>query len=485
MNTLNEQQKYFYDSIVSFVYQKKTGLVLLNAPAGTGKTYTITLLFQSLQQKIPLHILAPTHKAKSLFPPQMKAKTIHCFIGARPYFREEDGKLLFHEYKGCELCGAEVDQTDMYQHVLECTTISKERKEQVKKIEYSVVIVDETSMLDVDMLSFFKTYALHSLVIFTGDNAQIPPIDLEMSPIFQYKHFIDTFSFTEQMRSKTDVVRVVCDKFRNAVYSGNKHIHTTKCVEQDVIQSFQKGEDVVSLNWTNAQKDAYNRRIRKALFTSELEILQDYYVGEKLVFSGYKNTQKERENIDAKNPNSYLYCIRKLMEQQVDTIYHTNDPVVIQELSSISVDIPFYTCIHKLHKCEKCKMNLPKKRKSVLSIELHRIVDSRETVFYRVKPHSLKHFKDILKYYKDFILTLPKKERKTHWYNYYTLDKICNADLDYAYAITVHKAQGSQWDKVYVNIDNIRRCWSQGTRLAYTAVSRAKHEIYFTHECGY
>lgn len=485
MNTLNEQQNYFYHSSLSIVQNRKTGLVLLNAPAGTGKTYTITLLFNELKGQVPVHILAPTHKAKSLFPPEMKAKTIHCFIGARPYFREEDGKLLFHEHKGCELCGTEVDQSDMYQHVLECTTISKECEEKTKKGEYSVVIVDETSMLDVDMLAFFKTYALHSLVIFTGDNAQIPPIGLEMSPIFQYKHFIDTFSFTEQMRSKTNIVRVVCDKFRNAVYSGYTHIHTSKSPSQEIIQSFKNKEDVVVLNWTHAQKDAHNRLIRKAIFTQELEILQDYYIGEHLIFSGYKNTRVERDTCMLFAPSHYLYCIRKLMEQKVDHVYHTNDPVIIHELSSISVDIPFYTCIHGLQQCDTCEIKLPKKRKTSLSIDMYRIVDRLGTVFYRVKPHSQKHFKDILKYYKDFILSLDKRDRRTHWYNYYTMDKICNVDVDYAYAITVHKAQGSQWDKIFVNIDNIRRCWSQGSRLAYTAVSRAKNEIYFTHECGY
>jgi hypothetical protein len=51
-------------------------------------------------------------------------------------------------------------------------------------------------------------------------------------------------------------------------------------------------------------------------------------------------------------------------------------------------------------------------------------------------------------------------------------------ELDYAYAITVHKAQGSEWDKVIIADDRMkisdpvfRRRW------LYTAVTRAKSQL--------
>jgi exodeoxyribonuclease-5 len=47
--------------------------------------------------------------------------------------------------------------------------------------------------------------------------------------------------------------------------------------------------------------------------------------------------------------------------------------------------------------------------------------------------------------------------------------------IDYAYAVTCHKAQGSEWDKVMV-IEQICSLWEH-KRWAYTAASRAKKEL--------
>lgn len=47
--------------------------------------------------------------------------------------------------------------------------------------------------------------------------------------------------------------------------------------------------------------------------------------------------------------------------------------------------------------------------------------------------------------------------------------------FDYAYAITCHKAQGSEWDKVMV-LEQISSMWDH-KRWAYTAASRAKKQV--------
>jgi exodeoxyribonuclease V alpha subunit len=43
--------------------------------------------------------------------------------------------------------------------------------------------------------------------------------------------------------------------------------------------------------------------------------------------------------------------------------------------------------------------------------------------------------------------------------------------FDLAYALTVHKAQGSQYDNIVIFIDNAQSCWDKQT--LYTAISRA------------
>jgi len=55
-------------------------------------------------------------------------------------------------------------------------------------------------------------------------------------------------------------------------------------------------------------------------------------------------------------------------------------------------------------------------------------------------------------------------------------------DLRYAYACTVNKAQGSTFNEIFIDLDDIRRCNSgdQIARMMYVAVSRAKNHVYMT-----
>ena len=47
---------------------------------------------------------------------------------------------------------------------------------------------------------------------------------------------------------------------------------------------------------------------------------------------------------------------------------------------------------------------------------------------------------------------------------------------DYGYCITVHKSQGSEWDKVLVIDEQLEKCW-EAKRWRYTAITRAAKEL--------
>jgi hypothetical protein len=55
-------------------------------------------------------------------------------------------------------------------------------------------------------------------------------------------------------------------------------------------------------------------------------------------------------------------------------------------------------------------------------------------------------------------------------------------DLRAAYACTINKAQGSTFDRVFVDLDDIRRCNSgdQIARMLYVGVSRARTQVFLT-----
>lgn len=55
-------------------------------------------------------------------------------------------------------------------------------------------------------------------------------------------------------------------------------------------------------------------------------------------------------------------------------------------------------------------------------------------------------------------------------------------DLRAAYACTINKSQGSTYDRVFIDLDDIKRCNSgnQIARMLYVAVSRARQQVYMT-----
>lgn len=55
-------------------------------------------------------------------------------------------------------------------------------------------------------------------------------------------------------------------------------------------------------------------------------------------------------------------------------------------------------------------------------------------------------------------------------------------DLRYTYASTINKAQGSTYDAVYIDLNDLAKCSDRDLqlRLLYVAVSRARHKVVFT-----
>jgi len=55
-------------------------------------------------------------------------------------------------------------------------------------------------------------------------------------------------------------------------------------------------------------------------------------------------------------------------------------------------------------------------------------------------------------------------------------------DLRPAYACTINKSQGSTYDQVFIDLDDVKKCNNANTiaRMLYVAVSRARDKVIFT-----
>lgn len=481
--TLNDAQYKFFCDFVTRIKSKQYGMYLLGAPAGSGKTYTITQLVHYCRTNcISSAVLAPTHKACSLFRPPIHAETICKYMNLRGNY-DEYGNLVFFENSDCTLCGKTflkfdpnqginmIDEIAFRQHVMECNENNSKKKTTQPKDK--VIIVDECSMLSCEMLNVFKMFSKKSLILFTGDVNQIPPVNYEYSPIFEFGHHICKYEFTEIMRTKDDVIRMYSDAFKEAIYTKRKIPTTTAYIDpKHLMDKFKNKEDVVVLSWTNNEKSRYNALIRRALFVkSSNDVLRPYYVGEKLLFSGYRCPSEEVKYIE--NNEGYEPYIRHIVEDEVkyntplgSMKYYSNDIITIKQIGEIEKTIPY--------------INNSNKRITEENIQFWVLTDEYNVKWYRVKDESLDKWKKLVSHFKKFILSLRPTERKYWWRSFYAMTNLLHADLDYTYSITTHKSQGSQWSNVVVNIDNIRRCFGMtGDKLSYTAVTRATKNLNF------
>lgn len=92
-------------------------------------------------------------------------------------------------------------------------------------------------------------------------------------------------------------------------------------------------------------------------------------------------------------------------------------------------------------------------------------------VFQAFMPDSLDDKKALIK-------------RATKEEDYAILQKVDKwIDLRAAYACTINKSQGSTYDKVFIDLDDIKKCnnGNQIARMLYVGISRARHTVYL---CG-
>lgn len=77
-----------------------------------------------------------------------------------------------------------------------------------------------------------------------------------------------------------------------------------------------------------------------------------------------------------------------------------------------------------------------------------------------------------------FTSVLKQLKYKKDWRTYFNL-KEGFVDVRDAYAITVHKSQGSTYDRVLINLNNFKKCPDKSmlARLLYVAISRARSEV--------
>jgi len=475
----NEQRKAFFgikdfiDSIINDkilkinIRQKR--YILLDGPGGSGKTFVIKSIINNLEKvkNFKVKVLAPTHKASGVIRDslQMPVSTIAKFLGFKISIDDEGNENKIYE-------NGEYMMT-----------------------KFDLLIIDECSMINKEQTDILSN--ISTSIIFIGDVCQINPVGENESSVFSLD-LENTFSLVKNERVNGDVD------------TSNKIKYTRKCViekkypdrikshslrskrefEDYIVKKFREDKgDTVVLAYSNAKVMAYNNFIRANLFNGgKEENLEKFYNYETVLINKFMKVDNEKfytseihkiKNLEKKIVNLRVpICVCGGLSS--NDIYYSivnDEKVKKNEFQEYFDQIFNYDEDgEKISSCKKC--GCPSSNNSVVKIELYSFELSGVEFYYPLDSTKQKLF-NLLYKYRDMCKVYKKS---SFWKMYYELYNKLLPPIDYKYAITIHKSQGSGYDNIFADLnifndlkkDGIDH-YSEKLRLIYTALSRSKN----------
>ena len=461
---LNNEQKEVLKQIDDFINNKDEFAMTISGWAGTGKTTLMEIVNKRYWMGHTVHFAATTHKAAGVL-------------------KEKVGKKVFTVNS---LFGIMIE-TDMEGESYDVS--KKARKLADDKVKNgSIIIIDEASMLSVQNYIdvIMKAKERKCKIIFIGDSAQLSPVNEDdISIVFRNTdHRI--VELTKVMRTDDSAILDESTSVRMGTgYSYETHVNDleegVKYIASndikgilDVIDSHISGlkEDpnyFRVLTYTNANVEKLNQVIRKKLGYDGL----DPQVGEPLM--AYSNWGYEGMGVSGAVyavVNSEAYICKGILEERDEDI---SKMITYSNVASLDdykmhiIDLQIEDSLGKVIEVPLIDVkNNPHNREIVVALAYEKVHQWNR---YRAADNK-----------KDKLLCLEKINEIDNFLfvndNVYDqFNTLIQAKvIDYGYAHTIHKSQGSTFTHVLINDDDISRCLDKNVRkqLRYVAVTRAK-----------
>lgn len=440
----SEDQTALFRVLADFMVQyEESDLMLVNGYAGTGKTSALAAFIRTLKElEVPFVLMAPTGRA---------AKVLSSYTGFPAY--------TVHKqiYRQKSLGSQELSFSINY-----------------NKSRDTVYVVDESSLITIDsgnsvfgsgnvledLLTYVRSGEGNKLIL-VGDDAQLPPIGMDMSPALNLS-YMSGFGPVMSARLK-DVLRQGRDSgilynatlIRKHIAAGELEIPGLDTVSygdvfsisgSDLIETLSDNistygiEEVAVLCRSNKRANLYNRGIRATVLFCEEKLVR----GDRLMV--VKNCYKFLENVPelsfiANGDVAELVRVRKYEQR-----YGLN-------FADVTLSFPDYDDVEI-----NAKIIL-----DTLDAESASLSQEQQRALYEGVFADYENIKSIVQ--------RRKAVREDVYYN--------ALQVKYATAMTAHKSQGGQWKAVF--IDN--PFWGQEITLddlkwLYTAFTRATERVY-------
>ena len=433
--------------LASYISENSNDVIfLLTGYAGTGKTSVISSLVKTLESlRMKSVLLAPTGRA---------AKVLGSFSGRQAYTIH---KKIYRQKSSKDGIGNFTLDRNLHRN----TYFVVDEASMISNISSDISIFGSGKLLD-DLLEYVYS-GIDCKLILVGDTAQLPPVGSVLSPALETSSLKDygfgiVFSELKQVvrQSETSGVLMNATRIRLQI-AENDLVHPSIDCEsfRDVIRV--NGEDLIEeitdsysksgLNGTiivvnsNKQANKYNLGIRNRIFFREEEITPGDMV---MVVRNNYYLVEEDESGPGFIANGDIAEVRKI--RKYEEMYDFRFAQMDLYFPDYDLEVESKVMLDVLH-LDTPALPSDKSRElfqSILADHLH--IKTRRKQIEAVKS-----------------------------------DPYFNAlQIKFAYAVTCHKAQGGQWERVFIDqgMFNRNEITIDYLRWFYTALTRSTDRVY-------
>ena len=466
---LNETQAAALNAIKEFL-DSADKIFILNGAAGTGKTTLVNQLCKTLsQQKIRYELAATTGRAAKVLSAKanIQAKTLHSLL------------YVFDEISGNAAEGQDPWTSDTGQLFLNFGVRNAE-----VDIHPNVFIVDEASMISHlpameghtarfgsgILLNDLLQYAGTSQIIFVGDACQLPPVADEsfsaaLSTQYWQQRNIKSryFTLTQIVRQQQhNEILQVAGVFRKAIEQNSR--------EKLIALPLPQNKNVFATLGQQKFLEAYHKAVKKNGITNTVVTC----FGNKVVSTLNNLIRRQLHNKAELQVGDMLLVVQNS--------YSTN---LVNGAQVIVTEVQPY---------------MPRAGFNFLKVKVKSVFDNEEfetlliaDLLYNDVPHLTNdEVKRLLIDFDHRMKNLGIKRNSTAYKDKMRTDEYLNAlRAKFGYAITIHKAQGGEWNVVFLFLDSTiySQVYSRSGadrhpdgadrfhRWFYTAITRAKEYL--------
>ena len=468
VHALNREQSQALEKFLEIYHTRSSFIFQIDGKAGVGKTeLTLHIIREIAPESEQIVICAPTHKACQVLRerlqnilydfPNVSVTTCHSFL---------QGKLVYDE---------EGKQKWMFEDTLQPPDL---------------LIIDEVSMVETSIYTQFeKLYQTQEAKILTlGDRCQLPPIE-EEETLFYSNHLID-YTLKKNMRNTKKNYNQFLLQIREYIlnpdiipnfttysiaqwlseytptYSLQFFPISMKNIPEEIWKEYSNSKNSMMLahrtNKRNNTVQQLNQEIRKYLFKDKHS--HKYTIGDRIIFTDYYKSKDD------------------------NTVFHTNDRATV--LNFEIEELVFYDRVFKvyaLHLTRDIQGDIP--GDMLVSNIVYSLHEDSQSTFEMYDKQIRDQLKEnvqlnqkLCKQDKCKGFCVHKKQTSLGWKEYFTEKHFISAPIDYAYCLSIHKSQGSTYDKTYLFLSDFAWFLNNKTKsnllqffkLLYVGLSRSR-----------